>query len=81
MTSAPPSKRLAFVQACWHRDIVRQGHHAFVAATVRQGLNPEQMDFYEVLGSVTIPLHAALLAQTGTYAAIVAASFVVNEGM
>jgi len=38
------------------------------------------IDFFEVPGSLEIPLHALLLAESGRYAAIVAAGFVVNGG-
>jgi 6,7-dimethyl-8-ribityllumazine synthase len=44
-------------------------------------MSADQIDFYEVPGSLEIPLQAQLLAQTGTYATIVAAGFVVNGGI
>ena len=39
------------------------------------------IDFFEVPGSLEIPLHALLLAESRRYAAIVAAGFVVNGGI
>ena len=39
------------------------------------------IDFFDVPGSLEIPLHALLLAESGRYAAIVAAGFVVNGGI
>jgi len=39
------------------------------------------IDFFEVPGSLEIPLHALLLAESGRYAAIVATGFVVNGGI
>src|SRR5437870_503331 len=81
MASATTTNRIAFVQACWHREIVNQGRDAFVAEIGRHGLSAEQIDFYAVPGSLEIPLQAKLLAQTGKYAAIVAAGFVVNGGI
>ena len=81
MESVTTTKRLAFVQACWHREIVDQGRDAFVAEIGRHGISANQIDFYEVPGSLEIPLQAKLLAQTGKYATIVAAGFVVNGGI
>jgi len=81
MESVTTTKRLAFVQACWHREIVDQGRDAFVAEIGRHGMSSNQIDFYEVPGSLEIPLQAKLLAQTGKYATIVAAGFVVNGGI
>ena len=81
MESATTTKRIAFVQACWHREIVDQGRDSFVAEIGRHGMSPDQIDFYEVPGSLEIPLQAKLLAKTGKYATIVAAGFVVNGGI
>src|SRR2546428_8206299 len=81
MESVTTTKRIAFVQACWHREIVDQGRDAFVAEIGRHGISANQIDFYEVPGSLEIPLQAKLLAQTGKYATIVAAGFVVNGGI
>jgi 6,7-dimethyl-8-ribityllumazine synthase len=81
MESVTTTKRIAFVQACWHREIVDQGRDAFVAEIGRHGMSADQIDFYEVPGSLEIPLQAKLLAQTGKYATIVAAGFVVNGGI
>ena len=74
-------KRIAFVQACWHREIVDQGRDAFLAEMKRHDVPAERIDLYEVPGSLEIPLQAKLLARTGKYAAIVAAGFVVNGGI
>ena len=81
MESVTTTKRIAFVQGCWHREIVDQGRDAFVAEIGRHGISADQIDFYEVPGSLEIPLQAKLLAQTGKYATIVAAGFVVNGGI
>jgi len=81
MESVTITKRIAFVQACWHKEIVDQGRDAFVAEIGRHGMSADQIDFYEVPGSLEIPLQAKLLAQTGKYATIVAAGFVVNGGI
>ena len=81
MESTTTTQRLAFVQACWHREIVDQGRDAFVAEIGRHGISADRIDFYEVPGSLEIPLQAKLLAKTGKYATIVAAGFVVNGGI
>ena len=81
MHSADARKRIAFVQACWHREIVDQGRDAFVAEIERHGVSSAQIDLYEVPGSLEIPLQAKLLAKTGKYSSIVAAGFVVNGGI
>lgn len=80
MNDAATTKRIAFVQACWHREIVDQGRDAFLAEMKRQGVS-DQIDVYEVPGSLEIPLQAKLLAKTGKYSSIVAAGFVVNGGI
>jgi 6,7-dimethyl-8-ribityllumazine synthase len=74
-------KRVAFVQSCWHRDIVDQCRIAFVAELATQGISEDSIDFFEVPGAFEIPLHAQLLAKTGRYAAIVASGFVVDGGI
>ena len=73
--------RVAFIQSCWHREIVDQGRLAFVAALEKQGFDPNDVDCFEVPGAFEIPLHAQLLAKSGRYAAIVAAGFVVDGGI
>ena len=77
----PGHGRIAFVQSCWHRDIVDQCRAGFVAETVRLGRPKALIDFFEVPGAFEIPLQAKSLARTGRYAAIVAAGFVVDGGI
>ena len=73
--------RIAFVHACWHRDIVVEAHAGFVEAMTDAGFPPEAIEVYETPGAFEIPLHAQALARTGRYAAIVAAAFVVDGGI
>lgn len=73
--------RIAFVQACWHRDIVDAGREAFVARMGELGVPADRIDTYEVPGSLEIPLQSKMLAKSGRYAAIVAAGFIVNGGI
>ena len=73
--------RVAFVQSCWHKDIVDRCREGFVMELARLGQSKDRIDFFEVPGAFEIPLQAKLLAKTGRYAAIVAAGFVVDGGI
>lgn len=84
MNQRHPTKtedRIAFVQSCWHKDIVDECRKAFVAEIVRLGLSEDRIDLYEVPGVFEIPLEAKLLAESGRYQAIVASGLVVNGGI
>ncbi|KMY86365.1 6,7-dimethyl-8-ribityllumazine synthase [Candidatus Paraburkholderia calva] len=70
--------RIAFVQACWHRDIVDQCKTSFIESMLAKGYAREDIDLFEVPGAFEIPLHAKKLAQSGRYAGIVAAGLVVD---
>ena len=72
-------QRVAFVQACWHRDVVEEARIAFVKEAAARHLN--HVDVFEVPGSFEIPLHAQILAKTRRYTAIVAAGLVVDGGI
>lgn len=73
--------RIAFVQSCWHKDIVDRCRDGFVPELARLGLAEDRIDFFEVPGAFEIPLQAQRLAKSGRYAAIVAAGFVVDGGI
>jgi 6,7-dimethyl-8-ribityllumazine synthase len=73
--------RIAFVQSCWHKDIVDRCREGFVRELPRLGLPKDRIDFFEVPGAFEIPLQAKRLAKTGRYAAIVAAGLVVDGGI
>jgi 6,7-dimethyl-8-ribityllumazine synthase len=75
------ARRIAFVQACWHKEIVDRCRVSFTAEIAKHGFGDGDIDFFEVPGSLEIPLHALLLAESGRYAAIVAAGFVVDGGI
>jgi 6,7-dimethyl-8-ribityllumazine synthase len=77
---ATGDERIAFIKACWHREIVNQCHQAFAAEMARLG-SSARIDLYEVPGAFEIPLHAKLLARSGRYIAIVAAGLVVDGGI
>ncbi len=73
--------RVAFIQSCWHKAIVDQCRHAFLARIAALGFPRKAIDFYDVPGGVEIPLHAQLLAKSGRYGAIVAAGLIVDGGI
>ena len=54
--------RVAFVQSCWHRDIVDEMRDAFTETF--QGLDTRSIDYVEVPGAFEIPLKAKILALT-----------------
>lgn len=71
--------RVAFIQACWHRDIVDVLRDSFKAEFAK--LSDKQIDFFEVPGAYEIPLHCKALAATGRYAGVVAGGLVVDGGI
>jgi 6,7-dimethyl-8-ribityllumazine synthase len=80
-TPITSSGRIAFIEACWHKDIVDQARQSFLGTLVDHGIAADRVDVFEVPGSLEIPLQAKLVAKTGRYAVIVAAGFVVNGGI
>jgi Riboflavin synthase beta-chain len=72
-------KKIAFIQACWHKDIVDQLSSAF-DKSFRQ-LSSLDIDYFDVPGAFEIPLLAKSLAESDRYAGIVAAGLVVNGGI
>lgn len=77
--SSSNTKRIAFIQACWHRDIVDQLRDSFAKQFAE--LSNLTVDFFELPGAYEIPLHAKLLAESKQYAGIVAAGLVVDGGI
>ena len=75
------ARRIAFVQACWHKDIVDQARIAFIGTMADLGVSGDQIDVFEVPGSLEIPLQSKLLAKTGKYSVIVAAGLIVDGGI
>ncbi len=73
--------RIAFVQSCWHREIVDVARDAFLAEVAERGVPAEGVDLFEVTGAFEIPLHAKRLAESGRYRAVVAAGLVVDGGI
>jgi 6,7-dimethyl-8-ribityllumazine synthase len=71
--------RVAFVQSCWHRDIVDRLRDAFLNEFSK--FDGRGVALFEVPGAFEIPLKAKFLAASGDYAAIVAAGLVVDGGI
>jgi 6,7-dimethyl-8-ribityllumazine synthase len=74
-------RRIAFVQSCWHKDLVDQCRTTFLAEAEQLGIRESQIDFFEVTGAFEIPLHTMRLAKSGIYDAIVTAGLVVDGGI
>ncbi len=81
VSHAPAKQRIAFIQACWHKDIVDQCRLSFTAEMAILGFPESSIDFFELAGAYEIPLHAKLLAKSGHYAGIVASGLVVDGGV
>jgi 6,7-dimethyl-8-ribityllumazine synthase len=74
-------KQIAFVQASWHKEIVDRARLSYIDEIAQHGYAVSQIDVFDVPGAFEIPLHAKRLAETGRYAAIVAAALVVDGGI
>ena len=68
--------RYAFVKANWHADIVDRALEGFCEV-----IPHEAVDVFDVPGAFEMPLLARDLADTGRYAAIATAAFVVDGGI
>ncbi|MGI9286925.1 MAG: 6,7-dimethyl-8-ribityllumazine synthase, partial [Pseudomonadales bacterium] len=80
MTAAKANQnRIAFIQSCWHREIVDRCRDSFLSEYATLVDNP--VDLFEVAGAFEIPLHAKRLADSEKYSAIVAAGLVVDGGI
>jgi 6,7-dimethyl-8-ribityllumazine synthase len=73
--------RVAFIQSCWHKEIVDRCRESFVSEMIRCGYAETDIELFTVTGAFEIPLQAKLLAKSGQYAAIVAAGFVIDGGI
>ncbi len=73
MTIAP---RYAFVKANWHADIVDRAYDGFIEL-----IPSTQVDVFDVPGAFEMPLVAKDLAESGQYAGIACAAFVVDGGI
>lgn len=71
--------KVALVQACWHREIVDKLRDSFMQEFPKH--SAREIECFEVPGAFEIPLFAATLANSGKYAAVVAAGLVVDGGI
>ncbi|RYX89744.1 MAG: 6,7-dimethyl-8-ribityllumazine synthase [Comamonadaceae bacterium] len=77
----PAGTRVAFIEACWHSDVVQRAREAFIEEMARHGVDADAIDVIRVPGAFEIPLHARRLAKSGRYAAIVGCALVVDGGI
>lgn len=76
------AEKIAYIQASWHKDIVRQSYCGFIAELGNQGIDVDnQIDKFDVPGSLEIPLQALRLAKTGKYSIVVCAGLIVDGGI
>lgn len=73
--------KVAFICANWHREIVEEARKSFTERVNAHGISEDQIDVFEVPGSLEIPLLAQKLAETGEYSIIVPCGFVINGGI
>ncbi|AXW47150.1 riboflavin synthase subunit beta [Ralstonia solanacearum] len=73
--------RLAFVQAGWHAELLDGARNAFIERLAELGVPSNHIDCYNVPGAFEIPLFTRRLAQSGHYAAVTGAAFVVDGGI
>ena len=73
------NNRIAFIQACWHKQLVDRCRDAFIQAMTAAKI--DSIDVIEVPGSFEIPLQAKRAARSGRYDAIVAAGLVIDGGI
>ena len=73
----PATASIAFVQSCWHRDLVDQARDGFLEVIADRST----VDVFEVPGAFELPLHARTAVDTGRFDAVVAAGFVVDGGI
>ena len=78
---AAPMRRIAFIQARWHREIVDCCRDAFAEAIGSHAGETHRIDLFEVPGAFEIPLKAKRLARSGFYDAVVGAALVVDGGI
>jgi len=74
-------KRICFIHASWHLEIVEGLKDNFLEKSAAFGLEESKVDIVAVPGSLEIPLQAQLRTKTGLYDAIVVAGFVIDGGI
>jgi 6,7-dimethyl-8-ribityllumazine synthase len=74
-------RRIAFVSASWHREIVLRAREGLLAEFQRSGVPADRLESFEVPGAFEIPLFARNLALSGRFEAIIGCGLVVNGGI
>ena len=77
----PTTKRIAFLHATWHEEIVLNCLEGFKKELSSRGYDISLIDVIPVPGAYEIPLQAKLLAKSGQYAAIAGSALVVDGGI
>jgi len=75
------TRRIAYVQANWHREIVNQARESFISASAELGISTQLIKTFEVPGSLEIPLQCKQLANSAQFDLIVAAGLIVDGGI
>ena len=75
------NKRICFIHASWHADLVDNLKNRFLEKSEGYGLGADQVDIVPMPGSLEIPLQAKLRLKTGNYDAIVVAGLVTDGGI
>ena len=74
-------KRIAFIGASWHADIVDSARKGFHEEMLTGGFSEDLIDYFKVPGSLELPYKAKQLALTEKYQAIIACGFIVDGGI
>ena len=77
----PATKRIAFLHATWHEEIVLNCLEGFKKELSSRGYDVSLIDVIPVPGAYENPLQAKLLAKSGQYAAIAGSALVVDGGI
>ena len=73
--------KIAFIQSCWHKDIVDQFKISFTETIEELLQNQVEIDYFEAPGVVEIPLLAKLSAKKQCFDAIVVCGLIVDHGV
>lgn len=77
-TSTDALRRVGFVQAQWHHDLLKKCQEGFLAAWTAAGMDRELIEVHEVPGAFELPLRCKQLAQSGRYGVLVAVGLITD---
>jgi 6,7-dimethyl-8-ribityllumazine synthase len=72
---------VAFIQSCWHKDIVDQFRHSFDQHLQDIENKKVSIDYFEAPGVVEVPLLARRCAESPKYDIIVVCGLIVDHGI